>query len=226
MQARLLLNEKPPEVLGQLVDHARKCGAPVPFQELLESRGMLFPRWVGPLPRRYLRVRRGDELTLAGSRWRVMIGEGHAPEMICLYSAERGVLIAADQILARISPHIGAHPSDPLADPLSAFLGSLGQFEALPEDTLVLPSHGEPFHGLHARIAALRAHHEERLERLMDFCATPRTVMDTLEVLFRPLPLDQTGFGLSEALAHLRHLVGRGALEQGHDGGRWLFARR
>ena len=39
------------------------------------------------------------------------------------------------------------------------------------------------------------------LERLMDFCAVPRTAMDTLEVLFRPLPLEQIGFGLSEALA-------------------------
>ncbi|MGE4335729.1 MAG: MBL fold metallo-hydrolase [Pigmentiphaga sp.] len=115
-------------------------------------------------------MKEGDELTLAGSSWRVMIGEGHTPEMICLYCAERDLLIAADQILARISPHIGTHPSDPCADPLGAFLGSLLQFEALPEGTLVLPSHGDPFYGLHGRITALKAHHDERLERLMDCC--------------------------------------------------------
>lgn len=51
-------------------------------------------------------------------------------------------------------------------------------------------------------------------------------MIDTLEVLFRPLPLDQTGFGLSEALAHLRHLVGRGEPDQGLDGKRWAFVRR
>lgn len=226
MQARLLLNEDPAEVVPQLVAHNRLCGAPEPFLDVVERRGMLYPKWVGPLPRRYMRVREGDALTLAGSTWQVMIGEGHAPEMICLYSAERGLLIAADQILGRISPHIGGHPSDPLADPLGTFLRSLGQFEALPEDTLVLPSHSDPFHGLHTRVAALRAHHEDRLERLMDFCTEPRTVMDTLEVLFRPLPLEQIGFGLSEALAHLQHLVLRGELGHGMDAERWVFARR
>lgn len=226
MQARLLLREQPSEVIPQLVAHNRLCGAPEPFLDHLRRRGMLFPKWVGDLPRRYLRVAAGDELMLAGSSWRVMIGEGHAPEMICLYSAGRRLLIAADQILGRISPHIGAHPSDPAADNLGLFLASLDSFETLPEDTRVLPSHGEPFAGLKARIAELKAHHVERLERLIDFCATPRTVMDTLDVLFRPLALEQTGFGLSEALAHLRHLVRTGALEQAEEDGAWHFARR
>lgn len=226
MQARVLLGERTEEAIGQLTAHYRLCGAPQPFLDHLPRRGMLFPRWVGPMPPRYLRVREGDELTLAGSTWRVIVGEGHAPEMLCLYSAERKALIAADQILARISPHIGADHTDPLSDHLGAFLDSLRTFEALPEDTLVLPSHGEPFLGLHARIAALRAHHAERLERLMAFCTEPRTVTDTTQVLFRALPVEQLGFGLSEALAHLRHLVRLGELEQAADGGPWMFARR
>ncbi len=98
-----------------------------------------------------------------------MVGEGHAPEMVCLHSAARGILIAADQVLPRISPHIGSHASEPEADPLGDFLRSLMRFAALPEDTLVLPSHGEPFHGLHGRIAALKDHHGERLDRLRAF---------------------------------------------------------
>jgi len=225
MQARMLLDEPQDEAMRELVAHNRLCGAPQSFLDYLPGRGMLFPKWVGPLPRRYLRVAEGDEIVLAGSPWRVIIGEGHAPEMICLYSAERKMLIAADQILARISPHIGAYSADARADPLDAFLTSLRKFESLPEDTLVLPSHGEPFFGLHARIAVLRAHHAERLERLMAFCTAPRTVMETTDVLFRALPPEQIGFGLSEALAHLNHLVRRGALERALDGDRWVFAR-
>lgn len=50
--------------------------------------------------------------------------------------------------------------------------------------------------------------------------------MDTLEVLFRPLQLEQIGFGLSEALAHLNHLVCIGGLEQAQEEGSWRFARR
>ncbi|OYX11469.1 MAG: hypothetical protein B7Z15_11740 [Rhizobiales bacterium 32-66-8] len=223
LQARLLLAESPAAMMDQLVRHARWCGAPAAFLDYLPRRGPLFPKWVGPVPDRYVRIAAGDRLTLAGTDWRVMIGEGHAPEMICLYSAERKILIAADQILARITPHIGAYPSEPHGDPLGAYLASLPQFEALDADTYVLPSHGEPFHGLHARIAALRAHHDERLERLRAYCDTPRTVMETTGVLFRALAVEQIGFGLSEALAHLRHLVARGefALEE-RDGCGWF----
>lgn len=226
MQARLLLNERSEEVIPQLVSHFGRCGAPEAFLGFLEQRGIFYHQWVGPLPRRYHRLQEGETVSLAGTAWRVMIGEGHAPEMVCLYSAERRTLIAADQILERISPHIGTHPSDPRADPLGAFLSSLEKFEALPEDTFVLPSHGEPFHGLHARIAALRAHHADRLAMLLDFCAVPRTAMDTLEVLFRPLPMEQFGFALSEALAHLHHLERLGKIDRDLSGDQWTFVRR
>lgn len=226
MQARLLLLEDPAVEMAHLLAHVRRCGAPQEFMDFLPGRGTIYPKWVGSLPRSYLRVQEGDAFTLCGSTWRVMIGEGHAPEMICLYSAERSMLISADQILGRISPHIGSYASDPVSDPLAAFLASLTQFEALPEDTLVLPSHGDPFLGLHQRIAALRAHHAERLDKLMEFCTEPRTVMDTLRVLFRPLPVPQTGFGLSEALAHLRYLVRAGEMTQALEGGYWRFQRQ
>lgn len=225
MQAQLLMHEDVAAAIAQLVAHYTLCGAPQGFLDHLPKRGMLFPRWVGPLPRRFARIAPGDRIAMGGTSWQAMAGEGHAPEMLCFHSAERGLLIAADQILPRISPHIGAHPVEPFTDPLGDYLRTLTPFEALPEDTLVLPSHGEPFHGLHARIGALRAHHAERLERLLDFCVTPRTVMDTTTVLFRALPQEQIGFGLGEALAHLQHLVLRGDLTREERDGRWLFAR-
>ncbi|GGF51383.1 MBL fold metallo-hydrolase [Azorhizobium oxalatiphilum] len=226
LQARLLLNERPVEIIQQLVEHARRCAAPDDYLELLTRRGPLFHKWVSPLPRCYHRVSEGDRFDLLGSPWQVMIAEGHAPEMVCLYNAERQILIAADHILPRISPHIGAHPSDPLDDPLGAFLRSLVPFSKLPDETLVLPSHGEPFHGLRGRVRDLAAHHEERLEKLLAFCREPRTVMDTLEILFRPLPTEQIGFGLSEALAHLRRLEVTGRMDRVLAGEHWLFTSR
>ena len=51
-----------------------------------------------------------------------MVGRGHAPEMICLFNAERNVLIAADQILPKISPNVSVWPSEPEANPLGDFL--------------------------------------------------------------------------------------------------------
>ena len=36
-----------------------------------------------------------DRLTIAGVEWQVIVGRGHAPEMICLYCPARAVLIAS-----------------------------------------------------------------------------------------------------------------------------------
>jgi glyoxylase-like metal-dependent hydrolase (beta-lactamase superfamily II) len=82
----------------------------------------------------------------------------------------------------------------------------LQKFRDLPADVLVLPSHGEPFYGLHARLDWLAAHHAERLSLLMDAMADS-SAHDLLPVLFRrPLDLRNLGFGLGETLAHLRRL--------------------
>lgn len=225
LQARLILADPPERALGAYLEQYARSGAPESFLAFLHGRGLLYRKWVGPLPYGYAAIREGDTFTLADTSWRVIMGEGHAPEMVCLYSAERGILIAADQILPRITPHIGVHPADAEDDPLGAYLSCLGKFADLPEDTLVLPSHGEPFTGPGARIMALRDHHEERLGRLTDFCTVPRTVMETTQVLFRSLPPEQIGFGLSEALAHLRHLTRRGELAEVADGDLWRFVR-
>ncbi|MDH4181151.1 MAG: MBL fold metallo-hydrolase, partial [Betaproteobacteria bacterium] len=74
-------------------------------------------------------------------------------------------------------------------------------------DTLVLPSHGKPFTGLHQRIAQQHAHHAERLAEVLAACSTPQTAASIVPVLFkRKLDLHQTTFALGEALAHLHAL--------------------
>ena len=57
-------------------------------------------------------------------------------------------------------------PSSPTAIRSRASCDSISAFEALPPDTLVLPSHGLPFRGIPLRVAQLRAHHEARLGEL------------------------------------------------------------
>jgi hypothetical protein len=58
---------------------------------------------------------------------------------------------------------------EPEANPLrlQMYLDSLERFADLLEQTLVLPSHGKPFRGLHTRIAQLREHHVLRLAEVM-----------------------------------------------------------
>jgi glyoxylase-like metal-dependent hydrolase (beta-lactamase superfamily II) len=187
------------------------------------ARGNLYRRRAEPPPASYHRLRQDDRLAIDGAEWQVLVGRGHAPEMLCLYSAERNLLIAADQVLPRISPNVSVWPAEPQADPLSEFIGSLEGLRALPDGCLVLPSHGQPFFGLRRRIDELIAHHEERLERTLEACASPATALDVVPTLFdRELDAHQLGFALGEALAHLNHLVGQGRLLRSLDDDRRL----
>ena len=92
---------------------------------------------------------------------------------------------------------------------------------ALPEDTLVLLSHGLPYYGLRPRVAALINHHDERLTGIRGLCAAPRTAMSLLPKLFRPgLDPFQSALALGEVIAHLNWLTKRGQVvrETGPDG--------
>lgn len=192
------------------------------------GRGNAYRRRVDPPPASYRRVRDGDRVGIGGREWRVLIGAGHAPEMICLFCAELNLLIAADQVLPRISPNVSVWPAEPEANPLGDFLSSLERFRALPEGCLVLPSHGRPFYGLHARIDQLTGHHEERLLATLDACREPVTPVELMTHLFnRPLDTQQFGFALGESIAHANHLVDTGSLgrELGDDG-RLRYHRR
>ena len=176
-------------------------------------RGSTFRRGVPSTPAVHLVLEAGQELTLAGSRWRIIIGEGHAPEQVTLFSPERRLLIAADQILPRISPVVGVWASSPDADPLGEFLRSLDRYRDLPDDTRVLPSHDAPFRNLHARLDGLVTHHEERLSLALEACREPATAAAVLSRLFTRARYDahQTGFALAETLAHLNRLWRRRA---------------
>ena len=88
-------------------------------------------------------------------------------------------------------------------------------------DTLVLPSHGKPFRGLHIRITQLQEHHALRLQEVFEACATPQSAVDILPVMFkRALDGHQLSFAIGEALAHLHALWFEGRLQrrQGSDG--------
>lgn len=226
--ARALWSEDRPEIAAASTAFHRAAGLPDETVGALEARGNVYRRGVSPLPASFRRIRDGDTLSIGGTPWRVMVGEGHSPEMACLYSVDRKILISADQVLPKISPNVSVWPNEPEADPLADFLRSLGRFRDLPDDTLVLPSHGLPFFGLTERIDWLIAHHAERLDLARETCRAPATVQQMMTAMFRrPLDTQQTMFAVGEALAHLNHLVAKGDLlrETGADGV-WRYWQR
>lgn len=184
----------------------------------MEARGNIYRRGVPELPQHFRRIIAGDTLTIGGRNWTTIAGYGHSPEHISLYCAEAGVLISGDMLLPRITTNISVPAAMPEEDAVGRFLDSLQQFRPLPVDTLVLPAHGLPFRGIHARLDQLTAHHDERDATMLAALDTPRHAAELLPVLFpRPLDAHQLLFAMGEAIAHLNHLWRRGHLQRFED---------
>jgi glyoxylase-like metal-dependent hydrolase (beta-lactamase superfamily II) len=193
----------------------------------LAERGNAYARGVPELPRSHVRLIAGDEIVIGTRPWQVIAGHGHSPEHAALHCAEAKLLVSGDMLLPKISTNVSVWPVEPDGDPLRRFLDSLGRFEALPPDTLVLPSHGLPFVGIAARVQALREHHAARLSEL-ERAATGSAISaaEAIPVLFRrALDVQQRLFAMGEAIAHLNHLWHAGRLERTSDDGIYRFSR-
>ena len=193
----------------------------------IRGRASYYPSMVPQVPASYRRLLDGMTLDIGGQAWRCLVGYGHAPEHISLHCPGLGLLISGDMVLPRISTNVSVVDVEPEADPLTLYLNSIERMLELPADTLVLPSHGKPFRGLHARVDQLHQHHDERLADVQAACATrPCHAAELLELLFkRKLDLHQTTFAMGESVAHLNALWLAGKLRREHGGdGVYRFA--
>ncbi|MCB5364311.1 MBL fold metallo-hydrolase [Pusillimonas sp. CC-YST705] len=205
------------------VAHFLKHGLNNPeAQAKIRERGKYYPSLVPDVPACFTRLMQGDVLTIGGREWQVIVGYGHAPEHVSLYCSTQKILISGDMVLPRISTNVSVFEFEPEANPLPLYLKSLRAYDGLPPDTLVLPSHGRPFQGLHERIAQQHAHHAERLEEVLEACRkAPCSAADIVPIMFhRELDAHQLTFAMGEALAHLHALYYDKALvrELGEDG--------
>jgi glyoxylase-like metal-dependent hydrolase (beta-lactamase superfamily II) len=193
----------------------------------VRARSNYYAGMVPKVPAQFRRLLDGQEIRIGSHEWTCIVGYGHAPEHMSLYCGSLRVLISGDMVLPRISTNVSVYDHEPEGNPLPMYLASIARLKSLPADTLVLPSHGKPFTGLHARVDQLTEHHDERLADVMVACTeAPQTASELLPVLFkRKLDLHQTTFAMGEAIAHLHLLWQNGQLERraGADGV-WRFA--
>ncbi len=191
------------------------------LRDKMAERRNYYPSLVPAVPLAYTRMQDGNQILIGEHSWRVITGFGHSPEHAALYCEALKVLISGDMVLPRISTNVSVFAIEPEGNPLQQYLDSLAKFKDLPADTLVLPSHGRPFRGLHTRITQLRDHHCARLAEVMQACRVPQSAVDIVPVMFRrPLDAHTLTFALGEALAHLHKLWFDGLLRrvQGDDG--------
>jgi glyoxylase-like metal-dependent hydrolase (beta-lactamase superfamily II) len=204
--------EDPAAATAQRLEIARQSGVPAePLREWAEARAERGPgiaAWVEPdrelVP--------GVEVDTDHGTWSVHHTPGHAPSHVCLYQAERRLLISGDHLLGRVSLFYdyGWTP-----DPAGEFLESLEKVDRL-DARLCLPGHGRAFTDVRGHV---RANQElvhariEAVERALE--SGPRTAFDIVpDVHGEGLSAANAAWWIQETLCYLQHLERRGAAQR------------
>ncbi len=220
MMARSLYLDTEGANRREMAEFYLRNGVPQDWYDRTLKLGNTYREIVEEPPARFRRVNDGERFEIGGRSWQVIVGGGHAPEHAAYYCEEADVLISGDHILPRISPNISLWASEPEGDPLGDYLTSLDKFKVLPADTLVLPSHIQPFRGLRERAGELQDHHHERLGAIAEAMAGKAlTGYEVIPILFgRMYEEFQLGLAMGECLAHLARLREDGQLTVTEDG--------
>jgi glyoxylase-like metal-dependent hydrolase (beta-lactamase superfamily II) len=138
---------------------------------------------------------------------------GHCPGQVCLRLGD--VLLAADHVLSRITPH-QAPESITLNMGLGHYFTSLERVAKLDGIRLALGGHENPIEDLPKRVGQIRAAHERRLERVLELCAEPQSIADVSKGLFGAIRGYNVLLAIEETGAHVEHLYQTGDLVAGN----------
>jgi glyoxylase-like metal-dependent hydrolase (beta-lactamase superfamily II) len=185
----------------------RSNGVPDDVTKELLVQGEIFRSFIRPILDPEL-VEDGDSL----HGWEIVAAPGHADGQLTLL--KDGVLIAADHLLARITPTVGLWPAS-RPDPLGDYLGALQRTIDL-TPAIAYGGHGDTVIDPVGRANELIAHHAERLLVTAGALGTePRTGYEVSFPLFgddlRPA---SRRFAVAETLSHLERLVRDGEAER------------
>jgi glyoxylase-like metal-dependent hydrolase (beta-lactamase superfamily II) len=185
--------------------------------ELRERAALAFPWMRAPRPTQ--RVADLERVKLGGRDWVGLDTPGHTNDHLCLYDEENGVLLAGDQVLPSITPHI----SGQVEDALQRFIDSLDRLAGIGRVDVALPAHGHPISDLRGRVAEIQAHHDERLAELLRYSHELgwASVTDLSHKLFKPRSWG--AMAEDETYAHLEHLRRHGQAEVREEQGVLLY---
>lgn len=219
------------QVACMVADYLRELG----YESTLADKFLPFflsedkPALARVQPEQCVFIQEGDIFEIGNREWRVVAGNGHSPEHSCLYCEELSVLIAGDQAIPRISSNVSVYPANRHDDPLGDWIQSCEKLrDTIPNSTLILPSHQEPFLGIAERMQQLIDDHHEQLNELRLAVQAPISAIQARAVLFnRELNHVDTLLATGETLAHLNFLLHRNEIAMRiDDSGVALYAEK
>jgi len=175
-------------------------------------------------------LRDGDTLEIDNYKFRCISTPGHSPGHMCLYDADKKLLVAGDHILFDITPNIAFWLE--LEDPLGAYLSSLEKVYSLEVDTC-LPGHRTLVNDHRGRIKELQEHHKNRLGEVITALEkgeqnviqiAPQLSWDIDCETWEEFPPAQKWFAFGETLAHVIYLVNKGKVNRREKDGKLLYS--
>jgi len=160
-------------------------------------------------------LKEDDRIQIGDYSFRCIETPGHSPGHMCLYEANRKVLVSGDHILSNITPNIAF--SFEMENPLKEYLVSLEKVYAL-DVNLVLPGHRNIWNNHKKRIRELRKHHQARANEVLSTLEDgQKTAFQVAHGLtwgidynsWEVFPAVQKWFAVGETLAHLEYLEGQ-----------------
>ena len=165
-------------------------------------------------------VKEGDTIEIGGYSFRCIETPGHTPGHMCLYEADKKILVAGDHILIDITPNITCWLE--LKNALGAYLASLEKVYPL-DVNLVLPGHRSIWNDHKRRIRELQEHHQNRLSEALSALedgdksaweVAPYIAWDIDCNSWEEFPSVQKWFAVGETIAHLDYLAADGKIRK------------
>ena len=141
---------------------------------------------------------------------------GHSVGHICVYYQKKGILFSGDHILSKITPHLGTliipgasefNKKNNFENILEHYLRSLDRIDEL-NSRIILPGHEQIIYEPHARITAIKNHHQNRLYEISKIIEN--NPLPPLQIALHHFgnDLDQMNklLAISETLVHLDFL--------------------
>jgi glyoxylase-like metal-dependent hydrolase (beta-lactamase superfamily II) len=210
--------DDPDAALARRLEVGRQSGVPAAALAQYAEQAKAFPSGVARVIEPDRPLVDGVAIETDLGTWVAYETPGHAPSHVCLFQAERRLLISGDHLLGRISLFF-EHGSSP--DPVGEFLQSLDLIDGL-DARLALSGHGKPFVDVHGHIEGNRRLVAQRVEAVLAAIGdAPRTAMQILPHVYEEeLGVRTATWFLAQTLAYLRHLelAGRVRREADDDG--------
>ncbi len=175
-------------------------------------------------------LKEGDSIEIGDYSFRCIETPGHTPGHMCLYEANKKILVSGDHILFDITPNITFWFE--MKNSLKEYLTNLQKVYSL-DVNLVLPGHRSLWNNHRERVTELQTHHKNRLTEVLStleagektaWGVAPDISWDIDCSSWEQFPPPQKWFAVGETIAHLDYLEAEGKIHRKMSNGKILYS--